>query len=117
MRTDGISVVCVWFGLGLYHMLSPPHRVCFEWPGKPGCGAVLFTGVYGCSWFSFGFAMGVFLLAAHLCFVWTSIGLLAIDVVPEKHLGLSVFLIWLLKPALRVFIAFHANSFRGFACA
>ena len=38
-------------------MPSSPHRVYFERPGKPLCGAGLSTGVYGCSWFSFGFAV------------------------------------------------------------
>ena len=51
-----------------------PHRAFFNRPGEPGCGAVLSTGVYSCSWFSFGFAVWVSLLAAHLCFVWTSNG-------------------------------------------
>src|SRR6266568_9347731 len=59
--------------LGLYHMLSPPHRVCFGRPGEPCGGAGLSTGVYGCSWFSFGFAVSfavnVFLLAADWWFV------------------------------------------------
>ena len=59
-------------------MRAASHAVCFEWPGEPGCGGVLSTGVYGCSWFSFGFAVSfavrVFLLAAHWCFVWISNG-------------------------------------------
>src|SRR5437763_11011849 len=59
--------------LGLYHMLSPPHRTCFDWPAEPLCSATLSTGVYGCSWFSFGFAVSfavsVFFLAAHRWFV------------------------------------------------
>ena len=38
-------------------MRAASHAVCFERPGEPGCGAVLSTGVYGCSWFSFGFAV------------------------------------------------------------
>ncbi len=42
-------------------MLLPPHRACFERPGEARCGSVLSTGVYGCSWFSFGFAVNVFL--------------------------------------------------------
>jgi len=50
-------------------MLSASQRVCFEWPGEPRCGTILSTGVYGCSWFSFGFAVSfavsVFFLAAH----------------------------------------------------
>src|SRR2546430_1142030 len=55
--------------LGLYHMLSAPHRVCFDWPAEPRGGTDLSTGVYGCSWFSFGFAVSFavkfFLLTAH----------------------------------------------------
>src|SRR5947207_11389350 len=34
-----------------------PHRAFFNRPGEPGCGAVLSTEVYHCSWFSFGFAV------------------------------------------------------------
>ncbi len=40
-------------------MLSAPHRVCFERPGEACCGAGLSSGVYGCSWFSFGFAVNL----------------------------------------------------------
>jgi hypothetical protein len=36
-------------------MPSAPHRACFDWPAEPRCGAALSTGVYSCSWFSFGF--------------------------------------------------------------
>ena len=78
-------------------MRAASHAVCFEWPGEPGCGGVLSTGVYGCSWFSFGFAVSfavrVFLLAAHWCFVWTSNGKLFDDSVLEvrrkKHRNLT----------------------------
>ena len=66
------------FGLGLYHMRAAPHAICFERPGEPGCGGVLSTGVYGCTWFSFGFAVSfavrVFFLALHQSFVWISNG-------------------------------------------
>ena len=44
------------------HFMS--HRVFLEWPGEPGCGAVLSTGVYCCSWLSFGFAV------SFLCLSW-----------------------------------------------
>src|SRR5438270_12039615 len=56
---------------GLYHMLSALHRICFEWPGEALCSAALSTGVSGCSWFSFSFAVGVFFLADHWWFVWS----------------------------------------------
>src|SRR6266571_2122111 len=59
--------------LGLYHMLSAPHRVCFGRRGEARGGAALSTGVYGCWWFSFGFAVSfavnVFFLVAHWWFV------------------------------------------------
>jgi hypothetical protein len=55
-------------------MRAAPHAACFERPGEPGCGGVLSTGVYGCSWFVFGFAVSVFFLVAYWCFVWTSNG-------------------------------------------
>jgi len=50
-------------------MGAAPHRAFFERPGEPGCGAVLSTGVYSCSWFSLGFAVSfavrILLLTAH----------------------------------------------------
>ena len=50
-------------------MLSVPNGVCFERSGEARGGAGLSTGVYGCSWYSFGFAVSfavnVFFLAAH----------------------------------------------------
>ncbi len=59
-------------------MYTASHAVCFERPGEHRSGVYLSTGIYGCSWFSFGFAVSfavrVFLLAAHWCFVWTSNG-------------------------------------------
>ncbi len=59
-------------------MHAASHAVCLGWPGGPACGAVLSTGVYGRSWFSFGFAVSfavcVFLLTAHWYFVWSSNG-------------------------------------------
>src|SRR6266480_6682350 len=42
---------------GLYHMLLALHWVCFERTGEACCGGALSTGVYGCSWFLFGFAV------------------------------------------------------------
>ena len=74
MGVDRVLVEEVRFGLGLYHMYIASHAVFFERHIEPGYSAVLSTGVYGCSWFSFGFAVRVFLLAAHWCFVWTSNG-------------------------------------------
>jgi len=38
-------------------MHAASHAVCFERPGEPGWGTVLSTGVYGCTWFSFGFTV------------------------------------------------------------
>jgi hypothetical protein len=55
-------------------MHTASHAVCFERLIEAAFGAVLSTDAYGCSWFSFGFAVCVFLLAAHSCFVWTSNG-------------------------------------------
>ena len=55
-------------------MYTASHAVCFERPGEPGYSSVLSTGVHDCSWFSLGFAVCVFLLAAHWCFVWISNG-------------------------------------------
>src|SRR2546421_7997431 len=48
-------------------MHAASHAVCFERPGEPGCGGVLSTGVYGCTWFSFGFAVSVFFCSASFC--------------------------------------------------
>src|SRR5438045_8308379 len=59
--------------LGLYHMLSALHWVCFDWPGEPRCSTILSTGVYSCSSFSLGFAVSFavkfFFLTAHWGFV------------------------------------------------
>ncbi|MFL5588176.1 MAG: hypothetical protein ACJ8DI_11030 [Ktedonobacteraceae bacterium] len=48
-RVDGFPGGGIRFGLGLYHMLSAPHRTCFERSGEARGGAVLSTGVYGVS--------------------------------------------------------------------
>ena len=60
MGVGPIDAAEVWDGLGLYHKRAASHGIYVERPGEPGWGAVLFTRVYGCSWFSFGFAVCVF---------------------------------------------------------
>lgn len=59
MRFDGAIVEDVRLVLGLYHMHTASHAVCFERLVEPGCGVVLSTGVNGCSWFSFSFKEAV----------------------------------------------------------